>query len=47
MAQGYNKYNYLQRVKAVCEIYMEHRNKGVTVDYIFRNYIAPRFFISR
>jgi hypothetical protein len=47
MAQGYNRYNLLQKVREVNEIYLVYHKKGETADYIFRNLIQPRFYISR
>jgi len=47
MAKGYNNYNLLLRVKEICEIYNVYHKKGETTDYIFRNLIQPRFYISR
>lgn len=46
MAKGYNRYNLLQKIKDVCEIYCRYE-KNETADYIFRNYIYPKHFISR
>ncbi len=46
MAKGYNRYNLLQKIKDVCEIYRQYE-KNETADYIFRNYIYPKHFISR
>ena len=44
---GYNRRNFLLKVKKVNEIYLEHSKRGVFVEYIFRNYIKNQFFISR
>lgn len=38
--------NYLQRAKAIQDLYNEHKRDGVTTAYIFRTYIQPRFYIS-
>ncbi|MDR2002130.1 MAG: hypothetical protein LBQ74_03795 [Prevotella sp.] len=46
MAKGYNRYNLLQKIKDVCEIYRQYE-KNETADFIFRNYIYPKHFISR
>jgi hypothetical protein len=47
MAQGYNRYNLMLKVKEVNEIYLINHKKGETADYIFHNLIQPRFYISR
>lgn len=45
MAQGYNRYNLLQRIKDVNETYLKYE-KNETADFIYRNYIYPRHYIS-
>jgi hypothetical protein len=44
---GYNRRNFLLRVKDVNEVYLEYHNHGVPAEYIFRNYINERFRIGR
>ena len=44
---SYNRYNYLLRVKQVNEVYREHSCRGIFTEHIYRNYIRPRFYISR
>lgn len=44
---AYNRFNFLQRVKEVNEIYLEYSSKGVFNEYIYINYIKDRFHISR
>lgn len=44
---GYNRYNFLLKVKAVNEIYLEYSKKGVSSGYIYKTYIQHQFFISR
>ena len=46
MAKGYNGYNRLLKIKDVCEIYRRYE-KNETADFIFRNYVYPKHFISR
>jgi len=46
MAKGYNRYNLLQRVKDVCETYNKYKSNE-TADYIWRNRIYPKHYISR
>lgn len=43
----YNKNNYLNRVKAVNEIYKQYTAKGYSNEWIFKNLIKDKFFISR
>lgn len=44
---GYNRRNFLLRVKRVNEIYIEHSKRGIFVENIFRMYIRDQFLISR
>lgn len=44
---AYTKRYFLERVKAVNEIYLEYHNKGVTNEYIYENYIKTQFYISK
>lgn len=46
MAKGYNRYNLLQRIKAVNETYLKYE-KNETADFIYHNYIYPAHYISR
>jgi hypothetical protein len=46
MAKGYNRYNLLLKIKDVCETYRENE-RNETADYIWRNRIYPKHFISR
>lgn len=43
----YNKKYYLNRVRAVNEIYKKYNAKGYNNEWIFKNLIKDRFFISR
>lgn len=38
--------NQLLKVKAVCEMYQEWKEKGYTNRWIHKNKIAPAFYIS-
>lgn len=44
---GYTRKYFLERVKCVNEVYLEHASRGMTNEYIYRHYILPRFHISR
>lgn len=44
---GYTKKYFLQRVREVNEVYLEHNRRGVSNEYIYENYIKHRFHISR
>ncbi len=39
--------NYLNRVKEVNEIYLFYHLKGAYNEYIYKNYIQDKFYISR
>jgi hypothetical protein len=45
--KGYNRKNYLARVRRVNEIFLEHSRRGVFTEHIYRLHIRDRFFISR
>lgn len=47
MAQGYNRYNFLLKVQAVCEIYKQYKKEGVTTGFIYNQYIKDVYFVSR
>ena len=44
---AYNRENFLKKVKEVNEIYIEHHNKGIFNEYIYKHFIAEQFHISR
>jgi hypothetical protein len=44
---GYNRRNFLLRVKDVNEVYLDHHSRGIPAEYIFRNHVHERFRISR
>jgi hypothetical protein len=44
---SYNKKNLLKRIIEIQDITLEHTNRGVTQEWVFRNIIAPRFYISK
>ena len=41
------KKNFLLRVKAVVELYNEHKKEGVSAVWVHKAIIYPRFYISR
>jgi hypothetical protein len=47
MAEKRLNINYLNRVKEVNEIYLFYHLKGVRNEYIYKNYIQDKFYISR
>jgi hypothetical protein len=47
MKKGYNSRNFLLRVKQVNEIYMEHAQRGLTVETIYRKYVKDQYLIAR
>jgi len=44
---AYNRYNFLSRVKEICEVYFKYNAQGVTTEYIYTEYIYPVYKISR
>lgn len=44
---AYNRYNFLQKVKEVNDIYIKYSSKGVGAEYIYNTYIYPSYKISR
>ena len=44
---GYTKKYFLQRVKAVNELYDELTKQGISNEYIYHNHIRNQFHISR
>ena len=44
---GYNRHNFLLRVKRVNEIYVEYSRRGIFAENIYRLYIRDQFLISR
>jgi hypothetical protein len=45
--KGYNRLNFLLKVKAVSEVYLQYKEHGVSNEFVFENYIQKQFFISR
>lgn len=45
--KGYNKRNFILKVIKIQEITLEHTSRGVTQAWIYREIIAPNYFISR
>lgn len=43
----YHNRNFYKKVEAMQTEYLSHHNSGRTEMYIYRTYIAPKFFISR
>lgn len=43
----YNKKNRLKRIVAIQEITLEHTNRGVTQQYVYKNVIKPKYCISQ
>ena len=44
---AYTKKYFLQRVREVNEVYLEHANRGLFNEDIYKHYIRDRFHISR
>ena len=44
---GYTRKHFLNRVREVNEVYLEHARKGMFNEYIYVTFILPRFHISR
>ena len=44
---GYNRRNYLLRVRDIQNIYTEHHRRGCTDVYIYKTYIYPTYKIGR
>ncbi len=44
---GTKNRHYLERVKCVNEIYIEFHKKGYSNEFIYKNHIEKRFYISR
>lgn len=38
--------NYLKKVLAVQEDYTSHKEEGITNKYVFKKFIAPKYFIG-
>jgi len=43
----YNNTNYLRKVKEIQDITIEHKARGATQEWIYKNIIYPRYFISK
>jgi hypothetical protein len=43
----YNRKNKLTLIISIQETTLEHTKKGVTQEWVYKNLIYPRFFISR
>ncbi len=44
---AFSRKNMLLRVKEVNELYVEKSKIGLSTEFIYRTFIAPRFHISR
>jgi len=44
---SYSRKNLLRKIAQVQNVYLAHKAKGATNEFIYENYIAPVFFISR
>lgn len=44
---AYNRRNILQRIIDIQTIYLQHKEQGVTGEYIYNRYIHPVYRISR
>ena len=44
---AFSRKNMLLRVKEVNELYVEKSKIGLSTEFIYRTFIAPRFYISR
>ena len=44
---AYTKKYFLERIKQVNEIYLQHANDGVSNEFIYHHYIREQFHISR
>lgn len=44
---AFSRKNMLLRVKEVNELYIEKSKIGLSTEFIYRTFIAPRFHISR
>ncbi|MBQ7210516.1 MAG: hypothetical protein IJS05_06450 [Paludibacteraceae bacterium] len=44
---AYTRRYLLNRIKAVCEIYLREAKRGVNNEFIYDNYIRDQFHISR
>ncbi|PTD14381.1 hypothetical protein [Flavobacterium columnare] len=42
-----NKKNALLRYKAIQEEFLKHKNEDIPLTRVWRNYIYPKFFISK
>lgn len=47
MGKGYNRRNFLLRVKDIQDIYQEHHKRGCTDKYIYQTHIYPTYKIGR
>ncbi|WP_288258961.1 hypothetical protein [uncultured Bacteroides sp.] len=47
MAKGYNRRNFLLRVKDIQDIYLQHHARGCTDKFIYQNHIYPTYKIGR
>ncbi len=44
---GYNRINHLKKIIQVQNVYLAHKPSGATDVFIYKNYIAPVFFICQ
>lgn len=44
---AFSRKNLLLRVKEINELYIEKQRIGLSTEYIYRSFIAPRYHISR
>lgn len=47
MGKGYNRRNFLLRVKDIQDIYQEYHKRGCTDKYIYQTHIYPTYKIGR
>ena len=44
---AYNKKNKFKRIIEIQNLVLEYQAQGVTKEFIYHNYIYPKYFISR
>lgn len=44
---GYNRKNILAKIIAVQQLVKEYQRKGVTQEFVYREIVYPRYYISR
>lgn len=43
---AYNRVNFLKKVKRIQDIYLKHKEPGVTNRFIFNKYILPHYDLT-